>query len=791
MPRFHKNPGYSDRIAVAPYNFVPLPERVLIADRTISHPNSHNVYEGYTGSFECVLETCSPMFIRGMITARELSEGKDGKDQPSFFSLDGGKTPIIPGSSLRGLLRSMVEIVSYSRLRWVMNHRLAYRAVDTTSLGVKYRSRIMAESDKNYMTPRVHGGYMRQHQGEWYIQPAQEIGGTTFSRISLNALERVENDLEKWPGSKNACAIYIQPGPFQFQEVRGGFVHVKYAKTLRASAQPGTGLSKAALVYSGKMLSKRSEAIIFGPDESKTGPENGWIAVNTKDAQGNVVDDREADYLNQISDEQKVLLGPQGALRNNQPVFYLMERGKLVLFGHTMMMRIPYRHSPLDMVPAELRQDDMLDLADAIFGYVRETKDETGRYPACAGRVFTSDARCLSAGPDIYERQMTPKVLATPKPTTFQHYVEQPLPDDSTQLRDYDQNETSVRGHKLYWHKGNCEAGRIEETDPQKLKHASQYTKVRPVRAGVQFKFTIRFENFSPVELGALGWVLRLAADAQHCLKLGMGKPLGMGAVRINSTLHLTDRPARYKTLFDANNDWATGAEASQSTSQALDEAIKAFEMWVLSEHSEINVGGAEDLSQLPRIREFLKLLEWPGPDPVFTRYMEIEHPDRNAPRGKRNEFRSRPVLPYPTAVGRTAQHGEHAPAPRREYQEEHVESNTREQPRRDVSPTSPPPPTTDPIPEVRDNVSTEATEIASQLSQENYASEGEVYEATVLRVTANDYECRLGQGIRTLGKLPCDEKKGLRAGDKVRVKVRRITQRGAAILTVRSLPKA
>ena len=89
-------------------------------------------------------------------------------------------------------------------------------------------------------------------------------------------------------------------------------------------------------------------------------PGKGWIPVNVKDARGNVIDDREADYLNQISEEQRVLLGPQGALRDNQPVFYLMERGKLVLFGHTMMMRIPYRNSPLNTLPAELRQDDVI-----------------------------------------------------------------------------------------------------------------------------------------------------------------------------------------------------------------------------------------------------------------------------------------------------------------------------------------------------------------------------------------------------------------------------------------------
>ena len=61
----------------------------------------------------------------------------------------------------------------------------------------------------------------------------------------------------------------------------------------------------------------------------------------------------------------------------------------------------------------------------------------------------------------------------------------------------------------------------------------------RPVRAGVSFSFDIRFENLSTVELGAVLWVLRIAADERYRLKLGMGKPLGLGAVHILSLIHI------------------------------------------------------------------------------------------------------------------------------------------------------------------------------------------------------------------------------------------------------------
>jgi CRISPR-associated protein (TIGR03986 family) len=782
MTRYHKNPSYEDRIALAPYNFVPLPERVLEAGADVSKPESHHEYAGYTGCFECEIETCSPLYIRGMITDDDMKADKQGKDQPHFFSVDGGRTPRIPGSSLRGLIRALVEIVSYSKMRWVMNRRLVYRAVDTTSLGRKYRERIMEEGAKNNFTPRVCGGYMRQRQGEWYIQPAENIGGTTFARINI---ARKPRGLQRLGNTQNAYRIYVQLGPYQYQDVREGFLHIRYTKVIKESSSPATGLREAALIESGYMKSKRSEAVIFAPDAAKTGPGKGWIAVNDTDAAGHVLDDRVADYRNQITDQQKAILGPDGVLCDGQPVFYLMEGSKLVFFGHTMMMRVPYKNSPLDMLPADLRKDDVLDLADAVFGYVRETADADDRHAACSGRVFFSDARCVTTGAPLFEGEITPKVLSTPKPTSFQHYVEQPTPDDKTKLQDYDQAQYSLRGHKLYWHHGNLPVERIVETDTNKLRHKTQYTRVRPVRSGVKFAFTLRFENLSAVELGALGWVLQIAADERYRLKLGMGKPLGMGAVCVTSKVHLTDRPARYSAVFSDAGGWLAGAIQDADAENDLCQAATAFEKWVLGERSEINRGSASRLSQLPRIIELLRLLEWPGPDPKYTHHMEIERRD-NTDR-KINEYRNRPVLPDPSFVADPHYVGNEAPVPRRADEEDEGPARAN-----NVS-TSPQPvkkPEPEPLPEVRENVSPEAKRVAEQLARANRVSEGELVTAIVVKLTGNDYECQLAQGDKTLCKLPRDEVKGLKVGDTVRTKVKRVAISGAVILTMRGVPK-
>ncbi|MBK9231257.1 MAG: hypothetical protein IPO15_10445, partial [Anaerolineae bacterium] len=66
--------------AHAPYNFIPLPEHMAPA---ASLPN-HDSYdqELLTGRIECEMETCSPLYVRGMLTPSDYREfGEKGPDQ--------------------------------------------------------------------------------------------------------------------------------------------------------------------------------------------------------------------------------------------------------------------------------------------------------------------------------------------------------------------------------------------------------------------------------------------------------------------------------------------------------------------------------------------------------------------------------------------------------------------------------------------------------------------------------------------------------------------------------------
>lgn len=645
----HKNPSYRDREAVAPYNFVPLPAKPRIAPPPLSH-DRYYAQDGdrpvYSGWFDCALTTETPCFIRGPIPAQDAAEGKESKNRPDIFSLDNGKTPRIPGSSLRGLFRNLIEIIGNARLNFVADRRLVYRAVDTTRLGQNYRERIMEPDPTNpqhRFTPRVEAGYVRKgSDGEWYIQPAKKINGTTWCRISHKALGNIRNDLKPWPEHatqqnrvKNARLIYVQPGNYDFQDVRGGFIQIRYARALRASPNPSPGLRKAALIESGRINTKRSEAIIFEPDDSV--PQNCWLPLRIEE-EGIALD---RDYRDQITDQQRAILGPNGALQDMQPVFYLVEHDRLTFFGHTLMMRLPYKKSIMEHVPVDFHAEGKLDidLAEALFGYSRRGVNKSGESEtlAFAGRLAFTDGLYRGNLPDAFERQIKPKVLSTPKPTTFQHYLCQPQPDNKDQLKHYD-DDTPIRGYKLYWHHGALQIEQIEETDREKLKHATQYTDIKAVKAGAAFTFRIYFDNLRDYELGALAWLLQHAAHPDYRLKLGMGKPHGMGAVRIQSALYLVDRRARYEKLFGDEGGWQTADKVLEST----DGLIQQFKSWIAQ-------GDAAQFDAQLHIRELLAMLSWHGPDPKKTRYMEIER--RQSDGRKVNEYRDRPVLPHPTAV--------------------------------------------------------------------------------------------------------------------------------------------
>ncbi len=677
MPKHISPITNNDRRAVAPYNFVPPPGQVVPAEPLPAQDRYHPAtgkLPRYTGRLVCTLKTAAPLYVRAGLHPEDYATfgGKrfnqmspeEQERVAQFFSMPERAGPVIPGSSIRGMLRSLVEIASYSKLERVTDEPLVYRAVgDTTSLGLRYRARLMRDDPpvrgRKAFTPLMQAGYMIRYHGRWAIRPAQQLGGSSFARVAKADVQPIRHTLTRVAGTRNCFELWVQVGRYDYQPVQSGngeTLYIKYAPATAPSATAAPGMVAGVLAESAHMGGKKLEAVMFPPDAAATP-----IPVD---------DEQIVAYREQLSKEQIAHLGNNGVLVDGHPVFYLVEGGTLVFFGHAMMFRLPYERAPRDWVPEEARQlpaGSTHDLAEAIFGYVRGEKSSD---PACAGRVFVGDGFWDQAATDepyrtdpwLRATPLTPKILGSPKPTTFQHYLVQESANQR-QLVDYaaDPDATAVRGTKLYWHKGRVEINAIRDAARDRpLQEAdTQHTRIKPVAAGVAFTFSLQFENLSAVELGALLWVINVGSVTQYRLSLGMGKPFGMGAVGVEAyELYCSDRSERYGALFDDQNWQQPEVRCSDKELQGF---RTQFNDYIVARNGE----GVTRLEQALRIQCLLVLLGWEGPQlpQSTTRYMEIErprnHPDGyirgkepyNNPRNIGNEYAFRPVLPLPTEV--------------------------------------------------------------------------------------------------------------------------------------------
>ena len=649
-----KEPPGDGSFAHAPYNFVPLPNQVVPAQAVPGHDR----YQGNTGWIDCQIETLTPLYVRGMMTTTTFAEYSDvnlsfadlpqkaQQERARFFAIE--DRILIPGSSLRGMIRALVEIIAFGKVGPVgAEQRFFYRAVAAPNddpLAPLYKQQMQAG--------RVKAGYVERKPGSdgLFIRPALKVNG----RDAFIQVKEIAKD-----GSRTQVVdAAIEYKKLDQSDYTPQYVPVSFSWKMtpngRAVAERVNKPGK--LPYSGWMVCSGNMAE-SGKGKTRS-PRRNHIVVPQPDQSAALIPIRQSaieDYLAALTDFQreKPFDARNGCLVEGKPVFYIDNGKEVVMFGHTRNFRLPFTRpgqrkasTALDFVPDWLRDEKDTDMAEAMFGYVKSNQVPYGRARAYAGRVFFGDAVAAPGQAKLLQDEITPQILSSPKPSTFQHYLTQPdeAATDRAKLKHYASqtpDETVIRGHKLYWH---CKDAKLENFQYQgaaeeRQKHKKQLTRIRPVRAGARFTFRVRFENLTDEELGALLWALELPVGCAH--KLGMGKPLGLGSARISVLkLTLTDRRQRYAALF-ADNQWADGALGDAGNSKTHFKS--RFEQHMLAAIAPKDRDEAALFAETPRMREMLTMLSYQNAPPRHeTRYMTIE---------PKNEYAERLVLPLPSSV--------------------------------------------------------------------------------------------------------------------------------------------
>ena len=484
----------------APYNFIEFPRQIL-EDRADNVDHSCLDASRRTGEIKITLTAETPVFV---------SDGN--KDDPHFFRAPGGNYAL-PGSTVRGMVRENMQILSFAPVRagedfedfQIYFRQMAGKNNDITG-GLKsyYHQALGVKPPRNKQdkaTPeKVKSGWIRCENGNYFIYQTRE----NYLRVSRKHPDvqqfqktfpelRGEERRKAEDKANNARTI-----PIAYTDDGRGKV-----KEICPLEQARPGMKRGALLYTGKPVGRVPNGLYIFPEADYSARPERF----SKDDELSYREDWEnrRNSLNAYYDSDFWKLPEEGQAK---PVFYIRFEGHTYC-GMSLFLRIGYRYPLSKGLPCEW-DDSVMDYPHAILGYA-------GREISQRSRVSFSDC---TACREAQEMMPVPMILAGPKPSYYAGYVK-PVEGKANH---YNDENFQLRGFKQYWLKEPVETS----VEPGKEKVG---TKLCPLPVGTRFTGVVRFKNLTPAELGLLLWSLRLEEGCYQTV--GMGKPYGYGRMKL------------------------------------------------------------------------------------------------------------------------------------------------------------------------------------------------------------------------------------------------------------------
>jgi len=518
----------------APFNFVPLSEKVFFPDWADSVSHDIPFEDTQSGSIDITITAKSPIFTRDHEKPEEFCQYKG-----EYY---------IPGSSVKGMVRNVLEIMSFSKMSMFNDDTYAVRDLRNREL---YMSK---------MTPdNTFCGWLKKSDEGYVIEDCGKPG-----RIKHNEIDKIfDMDFaSKFRQGKFANKAKDKTAKVKYEMIKSdnfehGFEYVKKDVNREIYRYAPNSTKKGTLVLTGQPSARKEprgqkpsgkvyEFVFFEPRET--------IRLGSETYQNFLFA-----YFDGRKTEPKE--SPDWAFWKKKlesgervPVFFQKNGKEVVHFGLSYLYKLPYTHSVKDGVPPA-HNDERKDLAQTIFGYIGESD-------ALKGRVQFSH---LKATKNIETLKPRTEILGTPRASYYPIYVKQQEGKLFTTFMD---GGFQIAGWKRYpIHKN----GVHKTTDTGNENVGTTFS---PLKEGVVFQGKVRYHNLKKAELGAL-----LSALSFHNTKgcfhnIGMAKSLGYGKVELKiDGIALEEYLKAFEVeMSEQVSEWATSEQVQELLSMATEQ---------------------------------------------------------------------------------------------------------------------------------------------------------------------------------------------------------------------------
>ena len=476
----------------APYNFIPLNKEVFYPDwdKQVSHDIPFS--DGESGEIKISIKAESPIFIRNH---------SDDKDKPSkefchFINSEGATEYYIPATSMKGMVRNIVEIMSFAKIK-----------LDEERLKEPLSVRDMTDRKNLVGTAEKAGLLFIKDNGDAYIVDygkPRTIEAREIQKVYKSFNVRESDIFEKYKKIKPHSTINIQGYMKELKNRDGKFIGKK--RDARSTKD-----GESAILFVNNYIGKKHHEFVLLPSDIEN--ENYPIEKEVLQKFKNVYFSKGDTPTHKLGAFWKKYAKTKGI-----PVFFTEEDKSIKDIGLTQLFKLSYKKTLLEAAEQKTKKD-RYDLAETIFGYV-DGKN------ALKGRVMFSHFKSNTV---TYELKQKSEILGTPNPSYYPNYIRQ-VDIKNGKVLSYTtlmNSKAQIAGYKHYPLQPDIVA--TQSSDKEKVK-----THFKPLDTGTTFEGVLRFHNLKKAEIGALLSALTFHNQGEKYMhNIGMAKSLGYGKIGI------------------------------------------------------------------------------------------------------------------------------------------------------------------------------------------------------------------------------------------------------------------